>query len=377
MKRLQQIVWMLSLVSILQVSAQGNGLFCSKRLAEIAQAVHPTLDATSDGIQNAGFYKEYPLTATCSNGTITHLGIRLFDPQFKSSLDPALCDFAERYLLEQLTSENEQERLRLMYSEGVNIDGLLSNIPLSDPEISFSIRYSDRGRYLLEWRKNGRSNFSISLPAQWELISGKNKIELEEGFQAEILASATSYTPAAVQTDRLEKTTSKGVLIYKQGYYLLPQMLCAQYYTQTAEQLKAVVDPAHPAETLANLLSIPEISDGYLLTIVQQQYGFKSSSYTVPLAQFVSCCLSNGCKPYFGMEEIDDNRLEATLLMVNSQWGYNHILHITVDRQALKRGHGTIQATLHAYTPTHNLENLYDDERQSRTRGTTSKIKIK
>ena len=49
--------------------------------------------------------------------------------------------------------------------------------------------------------------------------------------------------------------------------------------------------------------------------------------------------------------------------MVNKPAGYNHVFKFVVPMPVLKDAKGSIDVTLNAYVPTHNVNNLYSDEK--------------
>lgn len=357
--------------------AQEGYLCRSARLAELADAVHPAVVFTEcDTCYTAGSCRELPVTAEMRNGVITHLGIRLFDSAFKKAAGKELCDFAERYLLEQLVA-TEEERAILSAEDGVQIEGDLRQTVAAGGEARFAIDQTLGESYWLTWRLHDEELFSIRFPACWELVSGENKIELENGFKRKLIDFRDPTPLPAVDEARLEKTTTRDVLVFKRGFYMIPQMESALYYRMGSNGPELLRERGHAAETLVNLLSVPALGAGCTVELTQQLYGFRSETYDAPLDRLIGFCLASGCRPYVGIEESDEERIVATLLMVNAEWGYNHIFRIVLDREQLDRETPRLQAALNVYAPTHNLENLYDDERQTRPHGKEApKIKI-
>ena len=100
----------------------------------------------------------------------------------------------------------------------------------------------------------------------------------------------------------------------------------------------------------------------YTAEVSQQKYGFQQEVYRVNLGKLINLFMSNGCEPYVGIEQSDEKQIVATLVMVNKEWGYNHILKVTADRNQIATEGGKLSITINAYTPTHNLARLYDDD---------------
>lgn len=359
-----------------------------------------------------GTYRGYPLVAGFSGGEVVHLGVNLFGAEYKAASNTLLCDFAERYLLELLAEEDEQTRMRRMYDDGVALTGDLRRIPQLEREpLRFGITFVAGRIYRLEWHDGQTLVFSLSVPAQYELIRGLNKIELEGSFSRDVLrfrmpedvpAPGADVTPDVtpdvtsdttpdvmpdVPFDVTPDTTpdagpaeqpvrlDEDLYVLRKGYYLLEQMTCEAYYTRSGERFEPVCDSLHPVESLHNLLSVGGMKSGYTLDVTLRKYGFRTEEFSCPLGRMVDFCLAQGCTPYVGIESEQQGTITAVLIMVNAEYGYNHVFKIVFDTHLLARREGRIAVTLNAYTPTHNLENLYDEERQTRHRG-APKIKL-
>lgn len=361
--------------------AQQGAWYRTQLLGQLGEAAQLSLTPSAkDTTLMVGNYKGYPVVAEWQSGVVHHLGIRLFAPEIKAVTNKTLCDFAERYLLEELTCESPEDLERKRFDEGVRHTGNLQSI-VNRNDLLFSINNPERGLYELVWDStSGERLFTLTLPANWSLISGRHKIELEDGLKSEMNQFVPpSKEEAAPKASKMEKTTTKGIWVYKRGFYMIPQMASARYYREITDgeetQYELLIDKKFAAETLINLLSSATAGKSYAVEVTQQKYGFKQENYTVNLARMVGFFLSNGCRPYVGIEQSNEGRVVATLLMVNEDWGYNHILQVTLERNQIGLPNSRIKATLNAYTPTHNLETLYDDERQMKKKSTT-KIKL-
>lgn len=361
--------------------AQQSAWYSTRLLSELGEAAQLSLTPPAgDTTLMVGHHKGMPVVAEWRSGVVHHLGIRLFAPEIKAVTNKTLCDFAERYLLEELVCETPEELERKRFDDGVRHSGELQQI-INRTDLLFSINSPEEGLYELVWdATSGERLFTLTLPTNWSLISGRHKIELEDGLRGEMNQfTLPTQEEAAPKASKLEKTTTKGIVVYKRGFYMIPQMVSARYYREvTGEEgteYELLIDKKHTSETLINLLSTASAGKNYAVEITQQKYGFKQESYTVNLARMVGVFLQSGCRPYVGIEQSDERQVVATLLMVNKEWGYNHILQVTLERNQIGLPNGRMKATLNAYAPTHNLETLYDDERQQQKKSTT-KIKL-
>lgn len=353
---------------VFTTEAQSGAWYRTQLLQQLGEANRLTLTPPPANISVVvGSCKGYPVTAEWESGIVSHLGIKLFEPEMKQAINKPLCDFAERYLLEELSCESPEEWERKRISDRVTPSGSPYSV-IGQHELHFSINSPESGKYELCWENtNGQTLYTLTLPANWELISGEHKIEMENNLRQRLMKHPIDgKLPRTPKASRLEKTTTKGVVVYKRGHYMIPQMASALYYREEkqGEEIGYTLleEPKYAAESLINLLSVPALAQNYTVQITQQKYGFTSESYTLNLSRLVSFCLDNGCHPYVGIEESNEHEIVAALLMVNPDWGYNHILKVTMKKSEIGRKNGALKATINAYTPTHNLETLYDDE---------------
>lgn len=350
--------------------------YASECLERLAGAVAlPPFATSADTCRVAGSFRQYPLVAVQRGGVVTHIGIRIFSDEYKAAAGELLCNFVERYLLELLVEPDEASRNRRMMDDGVAIVGDLERIPvMGHANFCCDITSLNGRQWRLSWHDALTPVLSLSAPAQFELIMGKNKIELEQGISDEIRRHDESRSRPV---DVLEaEPTGTGLYVCDRGCYLLEQMRAATYYKIADGGYRPVLEAARPVESLCNLLSLPECGAGYTLRIRQRKYGFRQDEFSCPLGRFVSFCREAGCVPYVGIEEEGIGRIVASLIMVNAEFGYNHILQVVFDPLQLRAGGGVISATLNAYTPTHNLENIYDDDEQNRPRDRRIKLNI-
>ncbi len=364
--------------------AQLGTWYSTRLLSQLGEAAQLSLTAPQvDTSYVVGYYKNYPIVAEWQSGIVTHLGIKLFEPELKQSTNKPLCDFVERYTLEELTCEDKDELKLKHFEDGVSKDGNLNAIFNRDG-VLLRFNTPTTGHYELCWEDNeGNRLYGINLPANWSLISGEDKTELESNLHRRIREyTVTEKKPKAPKASRLEKTNTRDVYVYKRGHYIIPQMASALYFLKEGEEenpeYNLIINSKYAAESLNNILSSPAVAKSYTVEITQKMYGFRETVYTLNMGQLLGYCMNEGCRPYIGIEQIDEMQIVATLLLVNPEWGYNHIMQITMNRKQIGLPNGKMKATINAYTPTHNLEALYDDERQMRKpTGRTPQILIK
>ena len=332
-------------------------------------------------------YKGYPVVIERKDEEIAHIGITIFGNSLKNNSNEQIYRFIEQYLLELLTYQTKSDQAQRMFDDGVIIMGDLKDIPLlsSDEGIFLTETYEQGRGYNIEW-SNGKSTFSMSFTPKYELISGLNKIELENQFVKRVRAHKITKEPSSYtggDTIRI----SEDLFVVKNGFYILEQIECSKYLTyekrrqkesktnslgkdaidslstfNCLDSLTLVCDEKYPIESLRNLLSTSSIQNEYTISVKINKYGFKQEVFSVPLSQLIDFCLQEGCAPYVGIEKAEDETITAVLIMVQPNYGYNHIFKIEFNSETLQDKTGIIYGVVNGYTPTHNVSNLYGED---------------
>lgn len=293
-------------------------------------------------------------------GTPVKAGVRLMSQSTKDCMPPLIGDFIERYAL-RLALTNAGERKRLMADDKVKTEvGKLMNVDsLCDIKMTMSNKL-----YEVSWTKNKKPVASISFPAEYGLIAGMNKIECERHFQYEIKHIDGQLQDINLQTVTPEELTQSKIdtsLYVRKGvcYFIKDLNSDAFYLRSSDDQVIPVNSSMLAAETVSNLFQ-SIVGGNYTLHVVQNLYGYKKATYDVPLASYIKLCQKTGCNSYVGIEQIDETQVKAVVVSENKMLGYNHLLSVVVKRSTLAKKSGTLEASLYAYIPTHNLKSLFN-----------------
>lgn len=285
----------------------------------------------------------------------------LFSPELKKSPDAPLCAFAERYLHELSNSRPEEARKKMDADKFAIEYGNPAIIPFLDASKDVRIAIRNDKRCFITWWDKEDELLSISFPIQYELILGLNKIEIENRLKDKLLHFSTTFIPEPVKEEDLIPAGPSNFFIATPGFYQVENMRSDQYYIKEENRVRLLDDTGYPLETLSNLMTSGLMDYNIKVNITQKKYNNKQEHILIPLNQWTSACLSEGCIPYFGIEYYDEHIVRATVIMENRRLGYIHIFFFTFPLQLLQKKSGRIDATLYAYIPVHNLNNLFDD----------------
>ena len=351
MKR--SILNIIGLLLVLTVSAKAS--FRTSELERLAQVLALDVQNLPDGYSHPTA-NSLRLTVHQTDLTIDHIGLYLFTEEMRQLGKSPIFDFLERYFL-QLKYPPQVKSMSNMIRDD-QFKFLAGNIETVDrllPTDRFSFS-NDNHLYQATWSRDDTTLLSVSFPVEYELISGVNKIEAEDH-----LVSDVKKTKVVVPS---------GKPVVKKDHYL------AEVFSNRIYPSKGglIVSEKHPAESAANMMLSLQTKGDYQIRITQVSYGFKKTVFEVPLKQWIAFCQSQGCELYFGLEKLfDDSGVECVVMAVNTAENYNHVLTAEIPSDLMESQHGTIEARLYPYVPTHNVFNMFAAYRKSNPKTFVSK----
>ena len=360
----------LTVVFLLQqpcLGAAAHKPFRSDLLERMAvdMQIYQSLDTLDDGF----YYREYhnegkPVSVSINKGEVTHIGYSLFPVSVRHSLPGIICDFLERYTLElSLPNMREQNLYRKMREDGlVWLQGSPEEMVAAmcaDTTLSIELTNILGRRYSFSW-KTAVDSGNVVFPADWRLISGRGMVENERRIPAEV--EITEILPPAPLPDTTDMTNvDEGIYMVDDGNYYIQSLTSVRYYQAGEGLLKVFDDPSRIDMYSANLFSGVGLDNNHVLAIKMRVYPLQAVVFKVPLDKWLSYCLTEGCKPYWGIVRREGNMLEGELVMRNTTCGYNHIMRIWMSVGDLARKEGEIQARLVPFVPMHNVSFLFDE----------------
>ncbi len=348
-------------------------------LAGVAKSYHSNLlermastmqiAAQLDSLDNGFHYRTFvwggnPISVRIDSDEVAHIGYSLFPVPVRSGLPTTICDFIERYLLElSLPLPREKTIHKQLLEDGfICLEGAPETMVAamcSDTALTINLTNVLEKRYCLEW-KNSIDSGSVVFPADWQLLSGRDMVENENRLPVEIAKYDNLWKEHLPDTASLTPS-EQGLLVHDGGYYYVKSLACTQFYRHEKDTVRLVDDPSIISAYTANLFTSTGLHNDFILNIKMRVFGLTSTYFKVPLNQWISFCLANGCKPYWGIISVSEDILEGELIMRNADLGYNHVMRIWLPTELLHKGSGEIQTRLVPYVPTHNLSYLFDE----------------
>ena len=293
-----------------------------------------------------------------SQGRVEHIGIPLFNAYIRSLQPSPIYDYLEYAALDKKfhISENTLQFNKLKFNKG-NWDTLFL---LGDTTTCNISNLGDK-TYIVQWIKGGNVFLELSFPVDYELLANSSRREMEVRFIKELKNFKTqdSRHEQAIDSTILKKYAVQGIYVKEGRNYTINAITSNTYYIKKNGKYQLLYDPAHPAESMSNLLLSPAALPEAQLTVNFAMSTYREETVDTDYRQFFDFCIANGCEPFFGYEGVTDGMASGTLIMHNKKSGYNHIFYIQCPVQQIGQKGAHLKGTGYIYTPTSNVKDLF------------------
>lgn len=302
-----------------------------------------------------------------SEGRISHIGIKFFDRMIIEKHPTPVYHFIERYFLELLLLNNQEEISTKLRMERVHItseiysmialkEGLQNIVSGVSPDVSVYITCNNN-RYVASCMSENKMIAKISFPVRNELITGFTKLESENSFYPELLMhTMQDYQPL---TSVYMSAYKDDMYSANDDYYVTEDIVSSSYYEKKGEDYVPVFSSTHLEESVYNLFN-----SGYDWNIEaeveQNLYGGKKVTFNISLAKLVRFMMHKQCSLYTGIRNYDKKKIEGVLMCVNMELGYQHILMFSFNKEVLNNpSENKVSIKMYNYVPIHNISSLF------------------
>ena len=308
---------------------------------------------------------------------LTRLGIYLFPAKIREAVGIEIADFLERAMLESVLEENngklkpklKEYNMKLEYNQipygSPLFRSLAAGLNTVRDQSCFSLTH-DTLAYCANWLNEDNSSFTVRFPANYELILGKDKKELDDQLGLSLSHfSCAEEKPVKPVPERNDLEKGKGFLTLKGKFLFIKDMNSNTYFRESPTgEIQWLYDEHYPAETLANLFHHNDPrAENIRVRILHRKYGKESAEYMVSLSRLI-CFFEEGFDTYIGFEQTGQPDLTAVIFFYNTKTNYLNMLRVKTNTDTLFYK-GTLKAELHSYIPEHNIKNLFGAYRHS------------
>lgn len=303
-------------------------------------------------------YQGYPVRIVQEKDSIIHIGLDLFNPEFKNAGNEDLLNFIERDLFLQLIWDEKKEDSVIDFHIGS-----LPELKKITAETPCNISIQDGTRLWMDWALDDGSNILISAPVSYDLIMGATRSEIEKTFISRLRQSNT------------RKSADPDINIadlqpYGEAEYVLPgdtyinRQITRNKYLYGDKQPSLIWDASHPVESLSNMFicGAGHGDTSLDVTIMKHDYGEKEEVET-SVENLLAVAEKEGCEPYWGLESFEDGIIRGSLFLYNPVQGYDHVFKIECVAEEIIEGNGKIKAKAYLYIPSNNVSNLNEPYR--------------
>ena len=290
-----------------------------------------------------------------------HVGLSLFPESMKKVGNRVVMEFIERYMLQlQYPPATKTAAMMLRDDDVKFVKGNLATLKQLLPTDLFSLS-CELKKYTATWQRDDKTLLCLTFPAEFELLRGMNFIEAQHLFEGdsrkEIKQAENSFP---LNKEVMKATGIDHCYMWEGGSYLNKKLNANRYYVEDAKGvLRPLLSEDHPVESAANLMLCQELAQQRKLHITERMYGFQSKDITMNLSPWIAFCQREHCELYFGVQGLTQTEVKATVIAVNTEENYNHMLSLTIPFSVITNPEGTIEAQLNCYLPTHNIRNLF------------------
>ena len=336
------------------------------------------IDTSSDGTIKTEITILYhnfnvPITISKNGNILEHAGVSLFRTKYSPIYSSEINNFIEReflfFLLEdkdKIKAESKQNKVGL-YKNNVSMlqsgeilySGLLP-ILLNYKTFKFNsyIKGSDSSFYKVELGDTDNNTLLLIFPARVDLITGHDKVELEEQLH-NMITGRFRLKPAEHSLTDIKKNIIPvpGTSIFTESGNSYYDFRSSVFYS---DSLKTPVNsPVYLMETLDNLFHSLFPTDKIKIKVNQNKYAKPDYSSTLKLDSLIMV-LSAENEIYTQYDNNSKDSILVTLIFLNKFLNYQHLLFFYFPIGKYFSGAEFIlEAQLYGFIRTDNIGNLY------------------
>ena len=279
--------------------------------------------------------------------------LNLFSEEMKEIMGRGMLEYIERTSYEMVNKGNAGDGELLL------LKGSVADLKKIGPDTPVTVNTYGSNQMRVIWTLGGKE-VVVAVPVGYDKVYEGTRSEIENRFIADIKSGGTGRRPfREIDRDELE--------LYGDNLHILPgdyyqnRAVNRNLYLVPGETLQPVWDASYPRESIADLILYPSSAYGNVeleLKVSRHDFG-KTETLTVPLYNLIAAAESAGCTPYWGVEKFADGKLQGALFLYNSQQGYDHVVRLEMEPEAVIAGTGKINGRASLFIPTNNVDDLY------------------
>lgn len=305
---------------------------------------------------------------------VDYIGMPLFDRRMKALQPSPVYNYLEYALLDRVfgVSENPFANKDLKCVEGKWSDW--EKVTEKTPVI---IDNHEDKVYEVTWTLGAAKKLRLRFPLKYDMMANSSRKELTANFVRDLGKEAnrpgvkTGNADICPAIDDMELSADGMFYVRRAGHYLQKGINGDTYYRKTAGgKARLLYDRRYPMESMANMfLSEDSTYKKRVLQMDVVRDDFRKESVRCNIYQLMQLAGRQGCRPYFGLAEADDEAYECWLYLCNTAAGYVHLFRLTGLTKAAV-SYRPMQVKAYLYLPTANIRNVLNDNITNRNKKT-------
>ena len=305
---------------------------------------------------------------------VSHLGVSLFSPETKQIINPLVCNFLERMMLELLLLKTQKKILNTLKYNNIDIrkngvkygQGSFTSIAdeLNRLQNAVNFRLTKGSVYSVDWEESdNRNSFTVTFPISRELIFGTDKKESDQNIGDLFENTEDCFLSVKKESISAEELTPlEGTDLYvKKGNIFLKNSISSDvYYKRSDNKYQLFFDADFPELALVNMFITRQFNKNITLKIKQRMYGGFTPEFSVSLNKFF-CIFDKGFDTYCIVPFPQQDNIKISVVLHNRDFDYIHLLRIKTTTGNIFSEKGILEADLYTNIPKHNLTNLFSN----------------
>ena len=304
------------------------------------------------------------------DGAITQIGVRLFAPNVRESVDEVVCNAVERLWLELVLCKEVKKQKALMkeYRFSLVYNGFVLGTPqfpslaealhvfASDAAVSMNVA---EGKIIFRV-KDDEDALVITLPADRELLYAYDKKEHEDVIKEELARWVRTCRKHSLPSLEELEAIDNGIYVLPGRAYMIDSLKDETFYVLKEGQVAPLFAKEYPLQSLQNLLMgcAPAVKTD--LHVRYRTYEREKVYCSMSLSRFLGYMQQQGMDFYAAAYDAGSGIVQCLLLMHHPVYDYIHMLVVN-GTPSLYTGERTVlEGDFYTFIPQHNIKSLFN-----------------
>lgn len=301
---------------------------------------------------------------------VTQIGVRLFSPNVRESLDVVVCNAVERLWLELVLCKEVPKQKALMREHRFSI--VYNGFTLGTPQFPTLAKalhvFQKDASVLLNAAENKivlriryeEDALVVTLPADRELLYAYDKKEHEDVIKEELAEWIRPHRTVSLPFLNELENYENEVWMLPGRAYMIDSLKSETYYTISNGRPCPVFTEEYYRESLQNLLMGCISTTKVDLHVRYRTYEREKVYCSMQLTRFLGYMQQQGLNFYSAAYTADNGSSRCLLLMHHPMYDYIHMLVVDGPSSLFTGEHTVLEGDFYTFIPQHNIKSLFN-----------------